>query len=187
MKYYNREIYKGQRGKEKRELFKRFRLRVIEDLYKKKFFALYDFQCFKCGTKEKPHPEIGKPPVLCIDHHIPMVLGGHLVPGNLVSLCRNCNNKKHDLPPVEFYTPEELDSLKPILEKQHEVFNFNFDWKYWDKDREGYLLSLGVDSKLVHELFYNPEHRDYIGLPSDKSCIIIKIDINDILNGIFKC
>ncbi|MCK9426253.1 MAG: HNH endonuclease [Ignavibacteriaceae bacterium] len=185
MKNNSQEVYKGQRGKEKRELFQRFKIRAIEDIYKKKFFNLFDNQCFKCGIKERPFVDIG-PPVLCIDHHIPMILGGHLVPGNLVSLCRSCNNKKHDSLPEEFYTQKKLDSLKPILEKQHEVFNFNFDWKYWDKDREGYLLSLGVDSKLVHELFYNPEHRDYIGLPSDNSCTIIKIDINDILNGIFK-
>ena len=185
MKNNSKEIYKGQRGKEKRELFQRFKIRAIEDVYKKKFFALFGNQCFKCGIKERPHIGFG-PPVLCMDHHIPMIWGGHLVPCNLVSLCRSCNNKKHDSLPEEFYTPEELDRLKPILEKQHEVFNFNFDWKYWEKDREGYLLSLGVDPKLVHELFYNPEHRDYIGLASENSGTMIKIDYTDILNGIFK-
>jgi len=187
MKNNSKEIYKGQRGKEKRELFNRFRHRAIEEVYKKKFFALFDNRCFKCGIKEKPYVEIGQPPVLCIDHHIPMILGGHLVPGNLVSLCRSCNNKKHDSPPEVFYTLDELNKLKPILENQYEIFNFNFDWKRWDKDREGYLLCLGVEPNLVHELLYNEDHRDFVGLPSDNMGITIKIDVSDIiLNTLIK-
>jgi len=186
MKNKSEELYKWQRGKEKKELFKRFRFRAIEEIYKKEFFNLFDNKCFKCGVKEKPHPEIGKPPVLCIDHHIPMVLGGHLVPGNLVSLCRKCNNKKHDSPPEEFYTIEELESLKPLLKQEQEIFNFNFDWELWDKDRKEYLLSLGVEPSLVQELLYNSDHRDFIGLPSDNITVTFKIDINTILNKINK-
>jgi len=53
-----------------------------------------------------------------------MALGGHLVPGNLVALCWNCNNKKLDSPPEQFYTPGELDRLKPILDQQEDVFSF---------------------------------------------------------------
>lgn len=186
MKNRSKEIYKDQRRKEKIELFKRFRLRPIEDLYKDKFFALFKNQCFKCGIKEKPYPEIGKPPVLCIDHHIPMILGGHLVPGNLVALCRSCNNKKKDKPPEKFYTPEELAKLKPILNMQSDIFNFNFDWNYWNRDREGYLLSLGLDSKRVHEILYDENDRDYIGLPTNKFVVSIDIDINDIKKSILK-
>lgn len=88
---------------------------------------MFDNRCFKCGVKEKSQVEISKPPILCIDHHIPMIRGGHLIPGNLVALCRSCNNKKHDLLPEEFYTHEELNRLRPILEKQNEIFNFVFD------------------------------------------------------------
>jgi 5-methylcytosine-specific restriction endonuclease McrA len=183
MKNNSKEIYKGQRGKEKRELFKPFRLRAIEDMYKNKFFALFDHRCFKCGIKEKPHSEIGKPSVLCIDHHIPMILGGHLVPGNLVALCRSCNNKKHDLPPEEFYTPKELDKLKPLLEKQDDIFVFTFDWNYWNQDRKGYLLSLGIEPNLVHELFFNHEHPDYMGIPSENIGVTISVDIADIYNS----
>jgi 5-methylcytosine-specific restriction endonuclease McrA len=183
MKYNSKEIYKGQRGKEKRELFKRFRLRAIEDIYKNKFFALFDHRCFKCGVKERPQIDIG-PPVLCIDHHIPMILGGHLVPGNLVALCRNCNNRKHDLPPEDFYTPEELNKLKPLLEKQGDIFIFAFDWNYWNNDREGYLLSLGVEPNLVHELLYNHEYPDYVGIPSDNIGVTISVNIADIYNNI---
>jgi 5-methylcytosine-specific restriction endonuclease McrA len=179
------ELYKDQRNKEKIELFKHFRLRVIEAFYKDKFFALFDHRCFKCGVKEKPHPEIGKPPTLCIDHHIPMILGGHLVPGNLVSLCRSCNNKKKDKPPEEFYSPQELDKLKPILEKQDSIFEFNFDWKYWNRDREGYLLSLGVDPLRVHEALHNENDREYIGLALNKYVVSISVDVDDIMkNGL---
>jgi 5-methylcytosine-specific restriction endonuclease McrA len=184
MKNNSKEIYRGQRGKEKRELFKRFRLRAIEDIYKNKFFALFSHRCFKCGVKEKPYSEIGQPPVLCIDHHIPMTLGGHLIPGNLVALCRSCNNKKLDRPPEEFYTPEELDKLKPILEKQCNVFVFTFDSNYWNLDKKGYLISLGVEPNLVHELLYNHEHPDYIGMPSDGIGITISVNIADIYDNI---
>jgi 5-methylcytosine-specific restriction endonuclease McrA len=183
----NRETYKGQRGKEKRQLFDRFRFRVIEDIYKNRFFALFDHQCFKCGAKEKPHPEIGQPPILCIDHHIPMMLGGHLVPGNLVALCRSCNNKKHDRPPEEFYTPDELDKLKPFLEKQCDVFKFCFDWSHWNRDRKGYLVSLGIDPWLADEVLNNPNRLDYIGPatpPEDALSIEFSIDLSDLLGAI---
>ena len=183
MKRKSAETYPGQRGKEKRELFKRFRLRAIEDVYKNKFFALFDYRCFKCGAKEKPYKEIGRPPVLCIDHHIPMALGGHLVPGNLVSLCRNCNNKKLDLPPEEFYAPGELERLKPILDQQKAVFSFNFDWDAWHEDRECYLLSLGVEADLVQELLFNPEHPDFIGTASDNTGFTITIDLHDLYDN----
>lgn len=178
MKNKSKEIYKDQRRKEKNELFKRFRLRPIEDLYKDKFFALFNHRCFKCGVKEKPHPEIGKPPILCIDHHIPMILGGHLVPGNLVSLCRKCNNRKKDKSPEEFYTPKEFKKLKPILEKQSDIFDFNFDWNFWDRDRKGYLFSLGLDSKRVHEILYDESDRDYIGLSTNKFVVSISVNKN---------
>ena len=179
MKNNSKEIYKWQRGKEKRELFSRFGLGAVADIYKNKFFALFEHRCFKCGIKEKPYPEYGRPPVLCIDHHIPMILGGHLVPGNLVALCRSCNNKKRDHSPEEFYTPEELEKLKPILEKQGDIFLFTFNWKHWRQDRQGYLLSLGVEPNLVHELLYNPEHPGYMGMESDSTGVTISFNIMD--------
>jgi len=190
MKNHSQEIYKGQRAIEKRELFRHFRLRAIKNIYKNKFFALFDHQCFKCGIKEKPYAEIGKPPVLCIDHHIPMVLGGHLIPGNLVSLCRSCNNKKLDHPPEEFYTPEELDKLKSFLDKQGDIFVFNFDWSYWKRDRKGYLISLGIEPHIVDEVLSNPNHPDYIepiDLLNETSSQVITIDMSDFdISGLMK-
>jgi hypothetical protein len=155
MKSKSVEAYSGQRGKEKRNLFGRFRLQAIEDIYRQKFFALFDHRCFKCGAKERKNKEFGKPPVLCIDHHIPMALGGHLVPGNLIALCRDCNNKKRDSPPEKFYSPSELTRLQPFLVQQHEIFVFAFNSAAWDDDREGYLVSLGVDRGVIQELLFN--------------------------------
>ncbi len=129
---------------------------------------------------EKPYKEIGKPPVLCIDHHIPMALGGHLVPGNLVALCRNCNNKKLDLPPEEFYIPDELDWLKPIFDQHEDVFSFTFNWDAWHEDREAYLVSLGVEAGLVQELLTNPEPPDFVGTARDDVGFTITIDLHDL-------
>lgn len=179
MKRKSAETYPGQRSKEKYELFKRFRLRAIEDVYKKKFFASFDNRCFKCGVEEKPYKEIGQPPVLCIDHHIPMVLGGHLVPGNLVALCRSCNELKLDLPPEEFYTPSELERPGKILEQQEDILSFTFDWNSWHEDRGIYLISLGVEAELVHELLINPGHPDFIGNESKIIGITITVDVID--------
>lgn len=174
------EIYLGQRGREKRELFKQFRIRAIENLYKGKFFALFNNRCFKCGAKERPHQEIGQPPILCIDHHIPMALGGHLTPGNLVALCRSCNNEKLDLPPEIFYSLEELERLKPILAQEAEVFSFSFNWNAWNEDRESYLLSLGIPPTLVKELLHNPEHPDFVGVASENPGITFAVDLSEI-------
>lgn len=180
MKRKSAEVYSGQRSKEKRELFGRFRLRAIEDIYRAKFFALFGNRCFKCGAKERTHHEVGRPAILCIDHHIPMVLGGHLVPGNLVALCQGCNNKKLDLPPETFYTPGELERLKPLLEREAEIFSFVFDWDAWSENREDYLVSLGVPSEHVRELLFNPEYPDYIGITKDSIGVTIAIDVDDL-------
>ncbi|QQS36144.1 MAG: HNH endonuclease [Ignavibacteriales bacterium] len=179
MKNRSKETYRDQRKKEKIELFKHFRLRLIEDLYKNKFFALFNHRCFKCGIKEKPFPETGNPPILCIDHHIPMVLGGHLIAGNLVALCRSCNNKKKDKSPEEFYTQKELDKLKPILAKQKNIFDFAFDLDYWYRDRKGYLLSLGLDPKRDHEKLCNENDCDFVGLSTSRYEITLEIDSHE--------
>lgn len=126
---------------------------------------------------------------MCIDHHIPIILGGHLVLDNLVALCRRCNNLKHDRPPEEFYTPEEIEKLKPFLEKQREILNFTFDRNYWHRDRKGYLISLGIEPQTVDELLNNPNHPDYIGpitSSNETSRMEITIDVSDLMETIIK-
>lgn len=170
------ETFPGQRNKEKRELFQPYKFRVIEDLYKKRFYEHFGNRCFKCGLKEKAEQEIGAPPNLCMDHHVPMALGGHLKPGNLVALCRKCNEKKLDKHPTEFYTQEELTHLQPLLNNQTSVFAFSFNWEKWSEDRESYLLSIGVDKNIVHAALHDEYFVGYIGMPEQQVGVTISID-----------
>jgi hypothetical protein len=172
------EAYPGQRGKEKRALFAYFRVRVIQDAYRARFFELFQTRCFKCGRPEKPEPEFDKPPVLCIDHHIPMALGGHLVPGNLVSLCRDCNHRKLDSPPEAFYTAEELRNLQPLLDSQKALFTFFFDENRWMNDRESYLLDVGVHPTVVRAVLNDEDHLHYVGYPSEESRIGVTLGVD---------
>ncbi len=167
------EKYPGQRRKEKRELFRPFVFRIVEDHYKRKFFELFSDRCFKCGQQEKLVQELSAPPNLCIDHHIPMALGGHLVPGNLVSLCRRCNGLKLDHYPALFYTDEELVRLLPSLEAQHNLFAFKFNWDKWNSDREAYLLEIGIDRELVHAALHDEDFIGYIGTGDEQGGIQI--------------
>ncbi len=173
------EKYPGQRNKEKRALFNQYSFRIIERLYKRKFFNLFGNSCFKCGKLEKATQEIGFPPNLCMDHHTPMALGGHLVPGNLVALCRRCNGLKLDKSPAEFYTQEELERLQPLLDAQGDLFEFSFDMNKWKNDKETYLLELGIEKEIVHAALYDEYSVDYIGdidLEEKKVGITITID-----------
>ena len=171
------EKYPGQRNKEKRDLFSPFRLRVVEDLYRRRFFESFGNRCFKCGMPESLAQEIGAPPHLCIDHHIPMALGGHLVPGNLVALCRACNGLKLDQDPAEFYTAEELERLQPLLARQEELFRFNFDWGKWSEDRERYLLDLGVAPEVVDLALHDEYFVGYVGTRSEQCGVTITFDV----------
>jgi hypothetical protein len=189
----SKETYPGQRGKEKRELFGRFRFRVIEDVYRRRFFSLFGNCCFKCGRAEKQQQEVGSPPILCIDHHVPMALGGHLLPGNLVSLCRECNNRKLDSPPAYFYSTAELRRLEPLLEAQDSLFRFELDWDRWLDDREAYLQDLGVEPTAVAAALYDEHDYRYVGpgrggknSDSTGMTVVIRLDLDEILKSLEK-
>lgn len=145
---------KYQRTKERAYLIKHFRFKIIYLHYKAKFFATFDDQCFKCGSTEN----------LNLDHHIPIMLGGHLIPGNLAVLCKLCNSLKHDKPPEDFYTEAELERLKPLIAMQNELFEFEFNWKQWNKNHQDYLVSIGIASDLANEVLTNSNHRYYIDI-----------------------
>lgn len=170
------EKYLGQRNKEKRELFRPYRLRVIEDLYKRRFFEHFGNCCFKCGKPEKPKQEIGASPNLCMDHYIPMALGGHLTPGNLVSLCRQCNELKLDKAPSEFYSLEELTRLQPLLDAQRDIFAFSFNCEKWEQNREAYLLKVGVEQDTVRAALYDEHFVGYVGTGGDYIGVTITLD-----------
>jgi 5-methylcytosine-specific restriction endonuclease McrA len=165
-----------KRKREKRQFFNRYRASVIEDVYKRKFFDLFDNVCFKCGVKERDFVAFGEPPILCMDHHVPIALGGHFEEGNLVSLCRSCNGEKLDRSPEEFYSKDELDILQPLLEKQKSIFQFEFNRGKWNSDRKKYLLSIGVEEGLVNEVLFNEDHPDFVGMPLDSTEFTITVE-----------
>jgi len=59
--------------------------------------------CYYCGGKFKAME-------LTMDHLVPIVRGGRSVPGNLVPACKECNNKKKYLLPMEW--EEYLNTLQ---------------------------------------------------------------------------
>lgn len=158
------EIYRGQRSKEKRLLWGRFVLRPIQRHFKEQFYALFAFRCFKCGVLTHPGGE-QVASNRCIDHHLPMALGGHLEPGNLVLLCRGCNERKLDQHPADFYTQDELERLQPLLDKQVALFDFSFDEDAWRKDPVAYLSGLGIPDDIVNRSLYDELYDDYEGWP----------------------
>ena len=162
------ELLKRQRSKERLDLWGRFRLKVLKDFYRGKLLELFDRKCYNCGADQD----------LQLDHHIPLVSGGHSVPGNLVALCKRCNSKKRSLQPVGFYTQAQLDNLTPLFERQEEIFLFEFDWDFWQRDHEGYLISLGLEPSLVHDLFADPDHRYHMEPPSNRLGVTISIDLS---------
>jgi hypothetical protein len=162
---------KRRRGRDKWLLFGPLVLGVIEEHFKRKFFALFGNACFKCGS---PGP-------LVIDHHVPVVRGGRLVPGNLVALCKRCNDRKQDKPPEVFYKPEELERLHALLSRQDGIFDFKFDHGAFKADREGYLLSVGIDAETVRAVLNDPGHRHYIPPPDEieeRESVEVVIDMN---------
>jgi len=155
------------RTKERRDFWGRFRFSAIEEFYKQRLYDLFENRCFKCGGTSR----------LQIDHHISILLGGHLVPGNLVVLCSFCNGKKKDLSPENFYTSQELESLKSILGQESALFNFPWDFEFWQRDRKGFLLHIGLNSELVDEILSNPNHRLYIE-PQESISVTISADLS---------
>ncbi len=59
-------------------------------------------RCYYCGTSFSPRE-------LTMDHIVPLSRGGKSKKGNVVTACRDCNNKKKYMLPVEW--KEYLASL----------------------------------------------------------------------------
>jgi hypothetical protein len=182
------EIYPGQQKREKQQLWRRTGPAPLERAAKRKFFELFGFKCFKCGTPEREVPLMNAHPILCIDHHVPMALGGHLIPGNLVALCRRCNELKLDRAPETLYSAEDLDRLQPLLDCQAEFFksvHFNFD--LWLADPEGYLVGVGYSPREANEMLYDESHPDwyYVGRSDSKvPSLTITFDIDGNVNSV---
>lgn len=138
---------------EKTALWSQFWNPAIAKIHRDKLVALFDGKCFLCDATENLH----------IDHHVPLKLGGHLLPGNLSVLCPRCNSTKGDLNPELFYVPDELERIRPLLESQKEIFNFQFDRDRWRNDKRQYLLDLGASEELIHDMFNDEMSRYYLG------------------------
>jgi 5-methylcytosine-specific restriction protein A len=59
--------------------------------------------CYYCGGLFKPKD-------LTMDHIVPLARGGRSTKDNLVTCCKDCNNKKKTLLPIEW--EEYMESLK---------------------------------------------------------------------------
>jgi 5-methylcytosine-specific restriction endonuclease McrA len=52
-------------------------------------------KCYYCGAQTPPKE-------LTMDHIVPVIRGGRSVKNNLVTACKECNNKKKNLLPIEW-------------------------------------------------------------------------------------
>jgi hypothetical protein len=157
------------RNQQKYHFYKKFRLEDIILLYRARFIALFDDACFKCG-------QLGP---LQIDHHVPYSRGGSFEEGNLVLLCKECNEEKKERMPEQFYTPSDLRRLAPLLEAQKKLFEFKWDWGFWKRDRAGYLASVGLDGETIHKILYDKNYPYYIGLEEqEQPMATINLNIN---------
>jgi 5-methylcytosine-specific restriction endonuclease McrA len=59
--------------------------------------------CYFCNRKVAPKE-------LTIDHIVPVIRGGKSTKGNIVPACKDCNNKKKFLLPIEW--EEYMESLR---------------------------------------------------------------------------
>jgi 5-methylcytosine-specific restriction endonuclease McrA len=51
--------------------------------------------CYYCGSSIHPRD-------LTMDHLVPVIRGGRSVKGNIVAACKECNNKKKHMLPLEW-------------------------------------------------------------------------------------
>jgi 5-methylcytosine-specific restriction endonuclease McrA len=86
-------------------------------------FILFEYKCFKCGSKDN----------LCIDHHRPLIKGNALSINNAVLLCKSCNSSKGTKDPEEFYGKELYDILEKKLEKIFSNLNKNKEENNYDR------------------------------------------------------
>lgn len=131
---------RNQRNADKARLFRIFKSPVITAARKHQLWALFDYRCFRCHLPGK----------LEMDHHVPQDLGGRLVPGNIVLLCKVCNSLKRTTHPSKFYSRGQLDAVTSLLHAQLKLFDFHFSHIRWSRHPEEYLISLGVSEADAH-------------------------------------
>lgn len=114
---------------------------------------------------------------LDIDHHIPWEKGGLLEAGNLVALCKRCNNKKRTSTPSDFYDQNKIEALAPYLIVQFDLFPskghrawfwgriFELRMKNPGDPRalEELLVEDGIEPELAYQSANNPNHDWFMG------------------------
>lgn len=75
------------------------------ELRKKQWWKnkLAEGKCYYCGKSFSPKE-------LTMDHIVPIIRGGKTTKGNVVPACKDCNNKKKYMLPIEW--TEYLNKLK---------------------------------------------------------------------------
>lgn len=181
------------RQRDKSEWDKKYWLRVIENHFRNKLFALFDYRCFKCskpGVIRTDFAGMENVPYwrgLERDHHVPINLGGRLKPGNIGILCASCNSRKHERPPKLFYTATELERVQDYLNQEEQILAFDFDSDAWRQDRTSYLTRVGIAPDLVREVLTNENHRYYAPPPlTSQAGFGITVDMKEILSELEK-
>ena len=154
------------RSGQRRTFQQRYRLAVIYDHFHARLLESFEHRCFRCGSTND----------LVLDHHVPYALGGRLEPGNIIVLCADCNERKGDRPPTEAYSANQLSAATRILDEQPALLAFEFDNAAWDRDRAGYLRSLGIDAGTVERVLTDPDHVHFIGPASEPIGVRIRVD-----------
>ncbi len=95
---------KSEKRKKKRSINEKKYNAFLSKKDKEEILVKYKNECFKCGSQKN----------LTLDHHMPLSLGYGLKKGNIVVLCKKCNNKKGHLLPSEYYTSKEIMKLKTL-------------------------------------------------------------------------
>jgi hypothetical protein len=109
-------------------------------------------------------------------------MGGILQPGNMVVLCKTCNNQKLDRDPNLFYSERDLLRVSQLLEDEKKVLEFSWDWDFYNRDPKSYFLSIGVHEETVRKIFEDPEYRYYIEPRNQDDCVTI--DLSDAANEV---
>jgi 5-methylcytosine-specific restriction endonuclease McrA len=171
------------RSQERYQLAKKFRPEVLYYQFKRKFFFLFDDQCFKCGRPAEwrciPETDLEMGGVLIqeqlvMDHHIPFEKGGKLEAGNTVCLCKQCNGAKGTSHPERFYSGHELDP------KGRWYWTVN-EWRLFlngdNETRREILLGEGVNEELARCCLDSPDHRFFCGNSANDSSLALSIRI----------
>jgi 5-methylcytosine-specific restriction endonuclease McrA len=165
--------YDRLRREQRRALERAYRLEPIFDLYRQRLIDAFGGRCARCGALS---------PVV-LDHHVPLALGGVLQPGNIVPLCRHCNDAKHEQPPERFYSAEQLAWIDERLAEQPAIMAFEFNWRRWhygDRDaRRAYLVEVGLGAEILQAVFDDPEHRWYVSDPDQGMLVTITLPLSE--------